>query len=98
MPDQEFIPVETFCVHHNIDSKFIESLQQVGLIEISVIEQVTFIPSEQLPALEKMVRLHEDLDINMEGIATIWYMLDRMKEMQDEMRNLHDRLRRYELE
>jgi chaperone modulatory protein CbpM len=96
MPNEAFVPAETFCIHHNIQLEFIESLQAYGLIEVSIIEQCPSIAVEQLPALEKMVRLHEDLDINTEGIETIWYMLERMEEMRREMNNLRGRLSRYE--
>jgi hypothetical protein len=42
--------------------------------------------------LEKFVRLHYDLDINLEGIETINYLLERIEEMQKEIVNLRNKL------
>jgi hypothetical protein len=97
MPNEEFVLAETFCIHNNIQLEFIESLQEYGLIEIALVENQPTIAIEQLPALEKMMRLHEDLDINTAGIETIWHMLDRMEDMRKELASLRSRLSRYEL-
>jgi hypothetical protein len=42
------------------------------------------------------VRLHYDLDINLEGIEAITYLLNRVKNMQAEIIALKNRLRLYE--
>jgi hypothetical protein len=49
-----------------------------------------------LQKLEKMVRLHHDLDINIAGIEAIAHLLERLEYLQDEMRTLKNRLRLYE--
>jgi hypothetical protein len=54
------------------------------------------IEKEQLVQLEKFVRLYYDLDINLEGIETINYLLQRMNSMNDEIRTLKNKLRLYE--
>jgi len=46
--------------------------------------------------LEKLVRLFYELDINLEGIETITYLLNRMNQMQQEILQLNNRLRIYE--
>ena len=91
------VAVDEFCASHNIEISFISSLQQNGLIEITTIKQTGFIDAEQLPQVEKFIRFHYELDINIEGIETISHMLDRIRNMQDEITALRNRLRLYEL-
>ena len=82
MEKDELIPAEDFCIYHNIEYSFISSLEHSGLISVTSVEQSTYIPAEELQKLEKFVRLHYDLDINIAGIETINYLLERIEEMQ----------------
>jgi len=92
----DLVAVNEFCVHHNIEISFINMLQQNGLIEISTIESKYFVEKEQLPRLEKFIRFYYDLDINLEGIETITYLLQRIETLQNENIKLENRLRFYE--
>lgn len=96
MQTEEMIIVNEFCIHHNIDISFINSLRDSGLIEITIADEKLFIPESQLPHLEKLVRLYYEMDINLEGIETITYLLSRMNEMQQHIMQLNNRLSRYE--
>ena len=98
MLTEEMIPAEIFCIHHNIELAFIYSLKNSGLLEIASIEEKVFVPVSQLPHLEKMVRLYQEMDINLEGIETITYLLQRMNDMQQKIIQLSNRLSRYENE
>jgi chaperone modulatory protein CbpM len=92
MQTEEMIIVNEFCIHHNIDISFLLALQQSGLIEITNTEEKFYLPESQLPHLEKMVRLFYEMDINLEGIETITYLLSKMNEMQQEILILKNRL------
>jgi len=92
----DLIAVNEFCVNHNIEISFLNLLQQNGLIEISTIESEYFVEKEQLPRLEKFVRFYYDLDINLEGIETITYLLQRIESLQNEIITLNNRLRFYD--
>ena len=92
----DLIAVNEFCVHHNIETSFLNLLQQNGLIKISIIESKYFVEKEQLPQLEKFVRFYYDLDINLEGIETISYLLERIEIQQNEIIKLKNRLRFYD--
>ena len=96
MGTEYLIAVDEFCASHNIEISFISSLHQSGLIEITTIKNSGFIEADQLRQLEKYVRLYYDLDINLEGIETIDYLLHHINSMQDEIRSLRNRLRLYE--
>lgn len=96
MQEENLIPASEFCLHHNIEISFLQSLQEYGLIDIVTIEQGSFVDSNCLSELEKMVRLHYDLEINMEGIDAITHLLKKLQTMQDEISVLKNKLRVYE--
>jgi hypothetical protein len=96
MQTGNLIAVNEFCVNHNIQISFITSLQQIGLIEITNIDEAGFIDAGQLQYLEKIVRFYFELDINLEGIETINHLLGRIQAMQNEIITLKNRLRLYE--
>jgi hypothetical protein len=96
MQTNQLIPVKTFCESHRIEYSFISSLYDTGLIEIIVVDDISFVTPEQLGQLEKIVRLYYDLGINVEGIETITHLLERINRMQMEITLLQSRLRLYE--
>ncbi|MFN2457603.1 MAG: chaperone modulator CbpM [Chitinophagaceae bacterium] len=96
MENDNLIPAEECCTHYNIEISFVSSLNDAGLIEITTIDERNFIHQHQLSDLEKYIRLHYDLDINVEGLETIAYMLEKMKSMQQQVMELQKRLRLYE--
>jgi len=98
MQTEEMITASEFCIHHKIELSFIDALQKSGLIEITRQEETILVPVNQLPQLEKMVRLYYELDINLEGIETITYLLQRMNDMQQRIAQLSNRLSIYENE
>ena len=98
MNKENLIPASDFCKNQNIEISFIRSLEETGMIEIVTMEEDTYIDSSQLQDLERIVRLYYDLDINLEGIETINYLLHRMNDMQEEITDLRNRLRLYEEE
>ena len=98
MPTTHLIAANEFCIYHNIEPSFIYSLQQSGLIEITVVEEKPFVDESELPQLEKLVRLHREMDINLEGIETITHLLQRMNDMQRQIAMLKNRLSMYENE
>ena len=91
-----FIPAEQFCTHHQVEYSFIRLLHDNGLVEINSIDNTEFLSEECLPDVERMVRLHYDLDINLEGIEAISHLLKKIDQMQHEMNDLRNRLRFYE--
>ena len=98
MPDEQLIIAEEFCAGHQIEISFISSLHEFGLIEITLIEEKQFIAESQLPKLEKLVRMHYDLEINIEGIDAIANLLERINRIQKENNILKNKLRLYENE
>jgi len=93
---KNLIPANEFCFHHNIAISFISSLHENGLIKITTIEETSYIHKNQLPDLERIIRLSGELDINIEGIETIIHLLKRIHELQNEITILKNRLDMFE--
>lgn len=85
MKTADLIPAKDFCLHHDIEYSFISLLGNSGLINITSVKRSTFIHIDEMKKLEKLVRLHYDLDINLEGIETISHLLDKIEDMQKEI-------------
>jgi len=96
MQNEDMVLASEFCVHHSIELSFITALKENELIEIVLVDDQMFVPASQLARLEKIVRLHFELDINLEGIETIIHLLDRIQTMQEDITRLNNRLRAYE--
>ncbi len=96
MENGQYIAAREFCGYHQIEYTFINALNEAGLIEVTTINQTAMIPQSELPQLEKMVRLHRELEINVAGIEAISNLLDRVAAMQENMRQLRNRLSIYE--
>ncbi|MBK9492514.1 MAG: chaperone modulator CbpM [Haliscomenobacter sp.] len=93
MENNNLIQLAQFCQLHNIDTAFIFALQEYELVEIVVIENNPYFPQEQLPEVEKMLRLHYDLNINLEGIDAIATLLKRINTLEQELIATKNKLR-----
>ncbi|MFA7273873.1 MAG: chaperone modulator CbpM [Crocinitomicaceae bacterium] len=96
MSDIHYIQIHQLCAHYEVEVAFFDSLNDYGLIELITIEEQPCIPEESLHDLEKMLRLHRELDINFEGIDTIFHLLNRIETLQEELEAVKGRLGLYE--
>ena len=68
MSTETLIPANEFCKIHNIEVSFITSLQDNGIFDLKIIGETFYIQENQVHDLERIIRLYNDLDINIEGI------------------------------
>jgi hypothetical protein len=92
------VMLDDFCASHHVEISFIHSLEENGLIETIAIDQVLYVTSDDLPKLEQITRLHQDLSINAEGIDAITHLLRHIENMKQEIDHLRNRLSFYEEE
>ncbi|QHV98721.1 chaperone modulator CbpM [Spirosoma endbachense] len=96
MQPNNLISVTEFCVHHHIEVAFVHLLEQQGLVEIITIEQTIYLEPTQLGRLEKLVRLHQDLDIHPDDLDIVSDLLERVESLQNQLTQLQNRLVFYE--
>jgi hypothetical protein len=94
----ELLRVEDFCIHYNIEYNFLEILSEHDLIEIININEQHYLHADALSNLETIMRMHYDLDINVEGIEVINNLLSRLNSLQQELFLLRNKLKVYERE
>ena len=94
--EDKHIPVTLLCTHYNIEVSFITSLTEYGLLEIITLEDTQYVDKDKIRELEKLIQLHYDLDINMEGIDAISHLLQRINTLQKELNAAKSKLGLYD--
>lgn len=90
------IPVHTVCLHYKIEKTLIESMESIALIEIEVLEETPCLHKDCIGDIEKILRLYNDLHVNLEGIDIILNLLNKEKQLRKELNALKNKLRIYE--
>jgi len=89
---ENLIAITTICTYHEVEYTFINSLSEAGLLHLEVVDQTLYIPESDLRKVEKMIRMHHELEINVAGIEAITHLLERVEQMQEELRVLRNRV------
>lgn len=96
METQELIIVDVFCKECQIEINLIHDLEEFGLIETIVHQEQKYLDKNQLAYIEKIIRLHNDLNINKEGIEIILNLQEKENQLLSEINYLKNRLGLYE--
>ncbi len=96
MNNAEFISIRVYATHQEVDQSFIQALHDRGLIHLIEVDDDTCVTCDELSRLEKLSRMHYELEINIEGIEAISHLLERMEAVQDDLRTLREKLQIYE--
>lgn len=94
--EKDYIAITTLCTIYEIEVSFIDALHRTGLIRMETFNQAPCLHQDQLGELEKMIRLHHELNLNIEGIDVVFNLLEKEKELRAELTALKNRLRIYE--
>ena len=96
MTTDKLILLEHLCVHYEVEHSFFSHLSEAGLIEITIVENTKYIHSDMLSDVEKMMRLHHDLELNIEGIDVVFHLLQKIDRLNTELVAANNRLSLYE--
>ncbi len=94
--EKEYIPVVQLCACYKVEIAFFIELQDIGLIEITTHEKQQCIPQERISDVEKIVRLHKELGLNLEGVDVVLNLLQKVDQLQSDLTKTKNRLRLYE--
>jgi hypothetical protein len=92
MESKNLIHIAQFCTLYEIEFSFLDALKEHGLIDIIVVGNDSFLLEEQLSDIEKMMRLHYELEINVQGIDTVVHLLYQINALQDELKSVKNKL------
>lgn len=96
MKKTNVIQIEEFCTYHNVERSFIHQLWEYEVLSLHKGADAEVIDTDELPKLEKMVRLHQELEINPQGLQAIYHLLEKVDGMQKEILSLRRRLDRFD--
>lgn len=96
MGNTTYILVSEFCSHHHLEIGFVQRLQEHGIVEVTHLDEGDSIPLEAMKHLEKMVRLHQELDIHPDDLDVVSDLLDRLESLQEEIKAVKEQLRFFE--
>lgn len=86
MVKSEWIAIELVCKNYGLKVQFMDEITQYELITIELNEGVLCLHKKQLGRLEQIIRLHQELNINLEGVDVVMNLLDRIQTLENELR------------
>lgn len=89
----DLVIINEYCNRSHIDPEFIMQLEDEGLIQINIIDNEQYLDLSEINKLDRYVRLHYDLSVNVEGISVVQHLLENMEEMRKEILHLRQRMR-----
>lgn len=96
MENEALISAEVICAQHHITHNFLESLGNYGLVRITRVESTAYVPCEEMRRLERLIRLHHDLDLDVDALDMVTGLLQRIEGLQRELIAVKGKLRFYE--
>lgn len=96
MKEQDLIPIGTLCQQYRLELSFFEEMGEIGLIELTVYKGSKHLHQDALHQVEKILRIHRELHVNLEGVDVVMNILQRQEQLKLELLRVQNRLRRYE--
>lgn len=95
MKTQEYITVTHLCNQYKVTTQWFHKLHETGLIQVVTVEEEPCVHITTVHQVDKIMRLHHDLNVNPEGIDIILNLLNKIETLQSEMNSLRSKLHLY---
>ena len=86
------ISVHKFCLTYHVPQSFIDSLYSYELIELIEIKTDKHIQIEDINRIERLMRMHYELNVNFEGLDIISNLINQIKTLQEDVTILRNRI------
>jgi len=96
MDTEKYIPVLHLCDLYQMEITFFKELNEEGLIEVVSRQNSMYVHEDKLYKVERIIRIHRELNINIEGIDVVLNLLEKVDKLQNEVYSMQSRLRLYE--
>jgi phage terminase small subunit len=96
MKTENLILLKNLCSNYQVELSFFTHLSEIGLIEIEIIEQSPYIRENQIKDIERMIRMHHELEVNPEGIDVVFNLLQKIDRLEKDLILTKNRLKLYE--
>ena len=78
-PGVAYITVQQFCTFHQCETVVIQEFLDHGIFEVQQQSEIILIPEDQVPRIERALRLRNDLGVNAPGIDIILRLVERIE-------------------
>lgn len=92
MDISNYILIQKVAIHFPIEETFIWDLHHNELIKIINLNDKNYIHIDELNHLEKIIRIHVDLEINIEGIDVVLNLLQQIENLEGKVKILKSKL------
>jgi chaperone modulatory protein CbpM len=96
MTYEQYIAIPDLCRFYQIDMSFLNELDDYGLIEVHIFKEGRYVHKDRVVEVEKIIRLRQELNLNLEGIDTVLNLLQRINHLTTELNQLKNKLHRFE--
>jgi hypothetical protein len=96
MKDKKLISIQQFCSLYETPTSFFDDLHEYEIIKFKVVDNTKHIKLKDISTVEKLMRLHFDLNINMEGLDAIVHLTNQINDLQKEINHLKRQIGFYE--
>jgi len=96
MDTTKYIEVTHLCKQYKVTEQLFSQLNDTGLIHVTVVEERPCVHSNSIHKVDKIMRLHQELNINPEGIDVILNLLERVENLTQEVNHLKRKIHIYE--
>lgn len=80
VPGVAYVTLQQFCAFHHCEAVILEEFLEFGIFEVHQRRQdVILIPEDQVPRIERALRLRNDLGVNSAGIDIILRLVERIE-------------------
>ncbi|MBW8359775.1 MAG: chaperone modulator CbpM [Weeksellaceae bacterium] len=79
---------EELVALYNIEITFFDELEECGLLRTETDNEVKYLYYEELPAFERFINWHYDLEVNLPGLEVISHLLEQIEALHEERRTL----------
>lgn len=96
MDNKNYVQLMHLCDLYHTEINFFTQLDDMGLIEIVSMENELYVHQDKLHQVDRIIRIHRELNVNIEGVDVVFNLLEKVDKLQIELEKMQSRLRLYE--
>lgn len=96
MDNENYVQVLHLCNLYHTEITFFTDLDDKGLIEIVNLEDDLYVHQDKLHQVDRIIRIHRELNVNIEGVDVVMNLLEKVDKLQIELQRMQSRLSLYE--
>lgn len=94
--ERTLIKLSDYCLSGKAEIKFIDTLNEYGLLHIIIEQEEKYIEEDQLKDLERFSDWYYDLDVNPAGIEVAHHLIQKVEALQHELYRLKNQLKSWD--